>query len=86
MDPQHDANDTLKHLEKQNDLLTESHRAMTEELRKLMVEEQMLMEKFYELMTAHVLIKKKKEGQNVGEGKEVVVASSSPIVTCGDKQ
>ncbi|XP_024932049.1 uncharacterized protein LOC107424946 isoform X2 [Ziziphus jujuba] len=58
MDPSH-AGDMLKHLEKQNGLLMEAYRSMSHELHKLQVEEEMLMRKFYEIMSAHGKIKKK---------------------------
>ncbi|KAG7571835.1 hypothetical protein ISN44_As09g002450 [Arabidopsis suecica] len=46
---------------------------MTQELQKLEVEEEMMMRKFYELMSTHRLNKKKtKETQNVSHGKEIV--------------
>ncbi|CAL9233559.1 unnamed protein product [Arabidopsis halleri] len=46
---------------------------MTQELQKLEVEEEMMMRKFYELMSTHRLHKKKtKETQNVSQGKEIV--------------
>ncbi|XP_020883075.1 uncharacterized protein LOC110228955 isoform X2 [Arabidopsis lyrata subsp. lyrata] len=46
---------------------------MTQELQKLEVEEEMMMRKFYELMSTHRLNKKKtKETQNVSQGKEIV--------------
>ncbi|GKU98846.1 hypothetical protein SLEP1_g11785 [Rubroshorea leprosula] len=57
MDPRY-TGETLKHLEKQNELLTEAHRSMSRELHKLQVEEEMLMRKYYELMTAHGLTHK----------------------------
>ncbi|XP_057957506.1 uncharacterized protein LOC131150665 isoform X1 [Malania oleifera] len=41
----------LKHLEKQNELLMDAYRSMVNELRKLQVEEEMMMRKFYELMS-----------------------------------
>ncbi|XP_020883073.1 uncharacterized protein LOC110228955 isoform X1 [Arabidopsis lyrata subsp. lyrata] len=72
MDPNH-TDDLLNHLEKQNELLTETRKTMTQELQKLEVEEEMMMRKFYELMSTHRLNKKKtKETQNVSQGKEIV--------------
>ncbi|CAA7035895.1 unnamed protein product [Microthlaspi erraticum] len=76
MDPQH-TGDLLTHLEKQNELLKETQKTMTQELQKLEVEEQMMMHKLYELMTNHRLNKKKMdETQNVLEGNETCEASS----------
>ncbi|WCJ31388.1 hypothetical protein M5689_012887 [Euphorbia peplus] len=60
----------LKHLEKQNELLTETYNSMSHELHKLRVEEEMLMRKFYELMVAQGLNKKKEGGAEVYEGVE----------------
>ncbi|XP_018817376.1 uncharacterized protein LOC108988545 isoform X1 [Juglans regia] len=48
----------LKHLEKQSELLMDSYRSMSHELHKLQVEEEMLMRKFYEIMSSHGLNKK----------------------------
>ncbi|KAJ3673979.1 hypothetical protein LUZ60_005971 [Juncus effusus] len=59
MEPRHSA-DTLEHIEKQSELLTESYRGMSHELHKLRVEEEMLMRKLYETMSFEGLIKKKK--------------------------
>ncbi|KAL1815385.1 hypothetical protein ACET3Z_017959 [Daucus carota] len=58
MDPGYIA-ETSRHLEKQNELLWETYRSMSHELQKLQVEEEMLMRKFYEVMSAHGLTKKK---------------------------
>ncbi|XP_022775120.1 uncharacterized protein LOC111317063 [Durio zibethinus] len=51
MDPRF-TGEMLKHLEKQNELLSESHSSISHELHKLQVEEEMLMRKFYQLMEA----------------------------------
>ncbi|KAJ0973710.1 hypothetical protein J5N97_015675 [Dioscorea zingiberensis] len=58
---QRNSAEVLKHLEKQNETLMETYRVMSHDLHKLQVEEEMLMRKLYELMTAEGLIKKKKE-------------------------
>ncbi|KAF5736219.1 hypothetical protein HS088_TW14G00355 [Tripterygium wilfordii] len=57
MDPRH-TGEILKHLDKQNELMQDAYKSMSHELHKLQVEEEMLMRKFYELMTAHGLTKK----------------------------
>ncbi|RAL51890.1 unnamed protein product [Cuscuta campestris] len=57
MDPRY-AGETLKHLEKQYDLLMEAHSSLSDELHTLKVEEEMLMLKFYEVMAAHGLTKR----------------------------
>ncbi|KAJ3673697.1 hypothetical protein LUZ60_005689 [Juncus effusus] len=59
MEPKHSA-ETLEHIEKQSELLTESYRAMSHELHKLRVEEEMLMRKLYETMSSEGLLKKNK--------------------------
>ncbi|XP_038705062.1 uncharacterized protein LOC120000951 [Tripterygium wilfordii] len=68
MDPRH-TGEMLKHLEKQNELLKDSYKSMSYELHKLQVEEEMLMRKFYELMTAHGLTKKGGDGNVSDNGK-----------------
>ncbi|KAK3148025.1 hypothetical protein QOZ80_3BG0289670 [Eleusine coracana subsp. coracana] len=63
MDPKHSAQ-ISKHLDKQNQALMETYRAMSHELHKLQVEEETIMRKLYELMSAEGLLPKhKKEGQ-----------------------
>ncbi|XP_058081786.1 uncharacterized protein LOC131229788 isoform X5 [Magnolia sinica] len=57
MDAKHSA-EMLKHLEKQSEVLMEAYRSMSHELHRLQVEEEMLMRKFYELMSAQGLVKK----------------------------
>ncbi|KAF5199713.1 hypothetical protein FRX31_010699 [Thalictrum thalictroides] len=57
MDSKHTA-EMHKHLEKQSEVLMEAYRSMSHELHKLQVEEEMLMRKFYEVMTAQGLTKK----------------------------
>ncbi|CAI9112489.1 OLC1v1012948C4 [Oldenlandia corymbosa var. corymbosa] len=42
----------LRHLDKENELLTVAYKSMSDELHKLQVEEEMLMRKFYEFMSA----------------------------------
>ncbi|GAB4846901.1 hypothetical protein Ancab_025910 [Ancistrocladus abbreviatus] len=51
MDPKHAA-EVLRHLEKESASLRDAHKQMSHELHRLQVEEEMLMRKFYELMTA----------------------------------
>ncbi|KAG5047725.1 hypothetical protein JHK86_017131 [Glycine max] len=43
----------LKHMDSQNEVLMEAYRSMFHELRKLQVEEEMLMRKMHEVMSAH---------------------------------
>ncbi|KAL1190427.1 hypothetical protein V5N11_016808 [Cardamine amara subsp. amara] len=86
MDPQHTGH-MLNHLTKQNELLKEAHKSMTQELQKLEVEHEMMMRKLYELTNSHSVNKKKMdETQNVSEGREIVeVSSSTSIVTTDDE-
>ncbi|KAK1282830.1 hypothetical protein QJS10_CPB22g01334 [Acorus calamus] len=71
MDAEHSA-EMLKHLEKQSEVLMEAYRTMSHELHRLQVEEEMLMRKFYELMSAQGLLKKD------GMGKKAPNERSSP--------
>ncbi|RDY13509.1 hypothetical protein CR513_01550, partial [Mucuna pruriens] len=57
-DPRH-TGELLKHMDKQNEVLMEAYRSMLHELQKLQVEEEMLMRKMYEVMTAHGLTKRR---------------------------
>ncbi|KAM7507188.1 hypothetical protein LguiA_017641 [Lonicera macranthoides] len=57
MDPKH-SGEMLQHLEEQDKFLKDAYRSMIHELRKLQVEEQMLMLKFHDLMSAHGTKKK----------------------------
>ncbi|XP_060188215.1 uncharacterized protein LOC132617262 [Lycium barbarum] len=82
MDPKY-TGETLKHLEKESELLSNAHKTMSDQLHTLQVEEEMLMRKFYELMSAHGLAKKKgvnddaDEMQNTLEGALVDVTSGA---------
>ncbi|XWS41785.1 hypothetical protein CRYUN_Cryun17cG0113200 [Craigia yunnanensis] len=67
MDPRY-TGEILKHLEKQNEMISESHSSISHELHKLQVEEEMLMRKFYEIMKAQGLNKK---GSNPGNSLSV---------------
>ncbi|KAK1306768.1 hypothetical protein QJS10_CPA10g00210 [Acorus calamus] len=69
MDAEHSA-EMLKHLEKQGEVLMEAYRTMSHELHRLQVEEEMLMRKFFELMSAQGLLKK--------DGKKAPNERSSP--------
>ncbi|XP_049345861.1 uncharacterized protein LOC125810407 [Solanum verrucosum] len=75
MDPKY-AGETFKHLEKESELLSNAHKAMSDELHRLQVEEEMLMRKLHELIS-HTLTKKKglndnaEERQNDREGARV---------------
>ncbi|XP_020242324.1 uncharacterized protein LOC109820578 isoform X1 [Asparagus officinalis] len=65
MDAKNSAN-MFKHLEKQSEVLMESYRAMSHELHRLQVEEEMLMQKLYEVMSAEGLLKKLCESRSSG--------------------
>ncbi|KAL6013108.1 hypothetical protein ACLOJK_003600 [Asimina triloba] len=69
MEPKHYP-DALKHLEKQNEMLMEAYRSMSHELHRLQVEEEMLMRKFYAVMSVQCLNKKteNKEKNTTDEG------------------
>ncbi|WVY99698.1 hypothetical protein V8G54_025768 [Vigna mungo] len=51
-DPRH-TGELLKHMDRQNEVLMEAYRSMFHELRKLQVEEEMLMRKMNEVMSTH---------------------------------
>ncbi|XP_048431171.1 uncharacterized protein LOC125473004 [Pyrus x bretschneideri] len=70
MDPRY-TGEILKHLEKQNELLTEAKISMSEELHQLKVEEEMLMRKFYEIMSAHGKVKKNEGCGKVSDDGEI---------------
>lgn len=63
MDAKH-SDAMFKLLEKQGEVLMESYRAFSHELHGLHVEEEMLMHKLYELMSAEGLLKKKSKREN----------------------
>ncbi|KAL5556808.1 hypothetical protein UlMin_039044 [Ulmus minor] len=85
MDPKH-TGDILKHLDKQNELLMESYRSMSHELHKLQVEEEMLMRKFYEIMSAHGKIKKIEDSTNVSNDGEVGQSTTLVTTTANEEQ
>ncbi|KAJ0081587.1 hypothetical protein Patl1_10489 [Pistacia atlantica] len=85
MDPRY-TGEILKHLEKQNELLTEAHNSMSHELHKLQVEEEILMRKFYELMTAQGLTKKKEETVNVTNDGENGHSTALVCINGSDQQ
>ncbi|TKY49893.1 hypothetical protein E2542_SST27342 [Spatholobus suberectus] len=60
-DPRH-TGELLNHMDKQNEVLMEAYRSMLHELQKLQVEEEMLMRKMYQVMSAHGLTKKNNGG------------------------
>jgi len=70
MEPKHSA-EMSKHLERQNQALIGTYRAMSHELHKLQVEEETIMRKLYELMSAEGLLpehkKEKQSGRDVKE-------------------
>ncbi|GMN34378.1 hypothetical protein TIFTF001_004652 [Ficus carica] len=97
MDSRH-TGDIFKHLEKQNELLMEAYRSMSHELHKLQVEEEMLMRKFYEIMSAHGKIKKVfdvktrfafpqiEDGSNVSDDSRVEDSPALVISTNNEEQ
>ncbi|XP_008238074.1 PREDICTED: uncharacterized protein LOC103336750 isoform X1 [Prunus mume] len=77
MDPRY-TGEILKHLEKQSELLKEAKISMSEELHQLKVEEEMLMRKFYEIMSAHGKVKKSEDPSKASDGE---IGNSTAIVT-----
>ncbi|KAG5021170.1 hypothetical protein GLYMA_06G321800v4 [Glycine max] len=63
----------LKHMDSQNEVLMEAYRSMFHELRKLQVEEEMLMRKMHEVMSAHGPTKSVDEEESVAP--EAVLAT-----------
>ncbi|EEF37090.1 uncharacterized protein LOC8283355 [Ricinus communis] len=86
MDPRY-SGETLKHLEKQNELLMHAYNSVSHELHKLQVEEEMLMRKFYQLMAAHGLPKKNegnaemKDGRGVGDSTALLTNTSDDSIS-----
>ncbi|CAN1192069.1 hypothetical protein LINPERHAP2_LOCUS41378 [Linum perenne] len=78
MDPQHLA-DTLRHLDTQDELLTEALESMKHELSKLRAEERMLMQKFTQLKNPQELILRSEEGENHEGGQ---IGQRTPLRTC----
>ncbi|KAH0735846.1 hypothetical protein KY285_011553 [Solanum tuberosum] len=66
MDPNY-AEETLKHLEKEGELLLNAHKIMLDELHRFQIEEEMLMHKFYKLMSAYGLTKEKGFNDNADD-------------------
>ncbi|XP_066363285.1 uncharacterized protein [Miscanthus floridulus] len=64
MEPKHSA-EMSKHLEKQNQALMGTYRAMSHELHKLQVQEEAIMHKLYELMSAEGLLPKHKKEKHL---------------------
>ncbi|RYR36029.1 hypothetical protein Ahy_A10g051090 [Arachis hypogaea] len=61
------SSELLKHMDKQNEILMEAYRSMLHESQKLQVEEEMLMHKLYEVMSAHGLTKKSDANSNAAD-------------------
>ncbi|KAK9285563.1 hypothetical protein L1049_024758 [Liquidambar formosana] len=76
----------LKHLEKQNEVLMEAYRSMSHELHKVQVEEEMLMRKFYELMSAQGLTKKNEDSDKVSDDGENKHSSALIRTTSNEQQ
>lgn len=84
MDPRY-TGEMLRHLDKQNELLTDAYRSMSNELQKLQVEEEMLMCKFYEFMTVQGLAKKANDDTDMQAGGDTINDKGSGEVVA-DKQ
>nr|XP_043626759.1 uncharacterized protein LOC122598217 [Erigeron canadensis] len=85
MDPKHTA-EILRHLEKQDELLMDAYRSMSQEMHKLQVEEEMLMRAFYDLMAAQGLSNKKQTGTNVSENSEPNSSKALVVMDSVEKQ
>nr|XP_018631674.1 uncharacterized protein LOC108947799 [Nicotiana tomentosiformis] len=85
MDPKY-AGETFKHLEKESELLLNAHKSMSDELHRLQVEEEMLMRKFYELMTAHGLNKKKGFNDNADERQNGLQGAAADVTNGADER
>ncbi|XP_062101829.1 uncharacterized protein LOC133808009 [Humulus lupulus] len=86
MDSKH-TGDVFKHLEKQSELLMEAYRSMSHELHKLQVEEEMLMRKFYEIMSAHGKTKQIEGGSsNVSDDRKVGDSTALVVSTNNEEQ
>ncbi|XP_019254684.1 PREDICTED: uncharacterized protein LOC109233306 [Nicotiana attenuata] len=83
MDPKY-TGETFKHLEKESELLLNTHKSMSDELHKLQVEEEMLMRKFYGLMTAHGLNKKKGFNDNADERQNGLQGAAADAINGAD--
>eukprot|EP01018_Ginkgo_biloba_P020650 Gb_11121 [translate_table: standard] len=84
----------LRHLEKESEVLRGAHDSISYELRKLQVEEEMLMRTFHNLLSAQGLIKKRESTVPIQEVKALIAASSgegyfaarkSELDTCSDE-
>ncbi|KQK23037.1 uncharacterized protein LOC100831704 [Brachypodium distachyon] len=69
MEPKHSA-EMSRHLDKQNKALMETYRAMSHELHKLQVEEEIIMRKLYELMSVEGLLPKRKNEKQLEKAGE----------------
>jgi len=57
----------LRHLDKESQVLTEAHQSIQNELRRLQVEEEMLMRTFHKLLSSQGLIKKRETREQGSE-------------------
>ncbi|KAI7982399.1 hypothetical protein LOK49_LG15G01729 [Camellia lanceoleosa] len=78
MDPRY-TGEILRHLEKQDELLMDAYRSMSHEVHKLQVEEEMLMRKFFELMSPQCL--NKKNGEDDTKVSDDSKGQSSALIT-----
>ncbi|KAL7173751.1 hypothetical protein ACSBR2_033080 [Camellia fascicularis] len=85
MDPRY-TGEILTHLEKQDELLMDAYRSMSHEVHKLQVEEEMLMRKFFELMSPQCLNKKNREDDNKVSDDSKKGQSSALITVSGTEQ
>ncbi|OMP01861.1 hypothetical protein COLO4_11560 [Corchorus olitorius] len=71
MDPKN-IGEIVKHLETQNEFLTETKSSISYEVEKLLVEQEMLMRKFYEVMQAHYQHKQNENKDEFSDKKETI--------------
>ncbi|KAM5576772.1 hypothetical protein ABKV19_007554 [Rosa sericea] len=83
----------LKHLETQNELLTKASESVLQELSNLQGEEEMMMRKYYAIMSEHGKVKKVQElhefWQKHGHGKvstDTEIGNSTALVTATSKE
>jgi len=67
----------LRHLDKESEVLTEAHQSILNELRRLQVEEEMLMRTFHNLLSSQGLIKKRETTEQGSEERHTQATEGS---------
>lgn len=70
-----------RHLDKESEVLTEAHQSILNELRRLQVEEEMLMRTFHSLLSSQGLIKKREATQQVSEEQHTPATEGSAALS-----